>query len=74
MIGVAGGLLGLLLTALGLANIGRLFGPKIAHLAHVDLALLGMTLSVAALAMAITALYPVWRAARVQPALQLKAN
>lgn len=74
LIGLAGGALGLVLTMFGVFHIGGLFGSKIAHLAQVDARLLGLTLLVAIAATVLTALYPVWCAARVQPGLQLKSN
>ena len=73
-IGLAGGVLGLLLTALGMAGIGKVFEPEIARLAHLDFSLVAMTLLVAVVATVLAAFYPTWRAARVQPAWQLKSN
>jgi putative ABC transport system permease protein len=74
MVGVAGGVLGLLLTAGGVYGIGMVFEPEIAELAHVDFGLIGLTLLVAIAATVIAAFYPTWRAAQVQPAWQLKSN
>jgi len=73
-VGVAGGVLGLLLTAVGISGTGLLFKPEIARLAHLDLSLVGLTLVVAILATVAAAFYPAWRAAQVQPAWQLKSN
>ncbi len=73
-VGLAGGVLGLLLTALGMLGIGLLFEPEIARLAHLDFSLIAMTLLVAIVATVLAAFYPAWRAARVQPAWQLKSN
>lgn len=73
-IGLAGGVLGLLLTALGMAGIDRVFEPAIARLAQLDASLLLLTVLVAVLTTLIAALYPTWRAAQVQPAWQLKSN
>jgi putative ABC transport system permease protein len=73
-IGAAGGLLGLLLTAIGVSGVGLLFRPEIARLAHVDFSLVGLTLAVAIVASVIAAFYPTWRAAHVQPAWHLKSN
>jgi len=73
-IGLAGGVLGLLLTALGMAGIGKVFEPEIARLARLDASLFLLTVLVAVAASLIAALYPTWRAAQVQPAWQLKSN
>jgi putative ABC transport system permease protein len=73
-IGLVGGVLGLLLTAFGIFGVGLLFEPEIARLAHLDMSLIGMTVTVAVLATMAAAFYPAWRAAQVQPAWQLKSN
>ena len=73
-VGTAGGLLGLLLTAVGVSGVGLLFKPEIARLAHVDLSLIALTLGVAVAATVIAAFYPAWRAAHVQPAWHLRSN
>lgn len=73
-VGVVGGVLGLVLTAVGISSTGLLFTPEIARLAHLDLALVGLTLAVAIFASVAAAFYPAWRAAQVQPAWQLKSN
>ncbi|WP_426700708.1 ABC transporter permease [Rhodanobacter sp. Col0626] len=73
-VGLAGGVLGLLLTALGMLGVGLLFEPEIARLAHLDFSLVVMTLLVAIVATVLAAFYPTWRAAKVQPAWQLKSN
>jgi putative ABC transport system permease protein len=72
--GLAGGVLGLLFTALGVAGVGVLFPPQIAKLAQLDLSLVGLTLIVAIVATVLAAFYPAWRAAHVQPAWQLKSS
>ncbi|MEP6898904.1 MAG: ABC transporter permease [Rhodanobacter sp.] len=73
-VGLAGGVLGLLLTAVGVSGVGLLFPPQIAKLAQLDFSLVGLTLLVAILATVLAAFYPAWRAAHVQPAWQLKSN
>lgn len=73
-IGLAGGVLGLLLTALGMAGIGHVFEPEVARLATLDASLLLLTMLLAVATTLIAALYPIWRAAQVQPAWQLKSN
>ncbi|WP_027485445.1 FtsX-like permease family protein [Rhodanobacter sp. OR87] len=73
-VGLAGGVLGLLLTALGVSGVGILFQPEIARLARLDVSLVGLTFVVAILATVLAAFYPAWRAAHVQPAWQLKSS
>ncbi|MEO8810509.1 MAG: ABC transporter permease [Rhodanobacter sp.] len=73
-VGLAGGVLGLLFTAAGVTGVGMLFPPQIAKLARLDLSLVALTLLVAIIATVLAAFYPAWRAARVQPAWQLKSN
>lgn len=74
MVGLAGGVLGLLLTGLGVLGIGWVMPADIAELARLDVSLLGMTLLLAVVTTALAGLYPTFRAARVQPAWQLKSN
>jgi putative ABC transport system permease protein len=73
-IGLAGGLLGVLLTMAGMGGIGKVFESHIARLAHLDASLILLTLLAAVISTLIAALYPTWRAAQVQPAWQLKSN
>jgi len=73
-VGLAGGVLGLLLTAVGVAGVGVLFQPEIARLAKLDPSLGVLTFAVAIVATVLAAFYPAWRAAHVQPAWQLKSN
>lgn len=73
-IGLAGGVLGLILTGLGVMGVGLVFPADIARLATVDFSLVLLTLAVAIAASLLAAFYPTWRAAQVQPAWQLKAN
>jgi putative ABC transport system permease protein len=74
MVGVAGGVLGLLLTSAGVASVGWVLPADIADLARLDVSLVALTLLVAVLATLLAGLYPTWRASRVQPAWQLKSN
>ena len=73
-VGLAGGVMGLSLTAVGVAGVGILFPPQIARLAHLDASLVGLTIVVAVAATVLAAFYPTWRAAHVQPAWQLKSS
>ena len=74
MIGAAGGVLGLVLTGVGVASVGLVMPKSIAALARLDVSLLLITLLVAVLATLLAGLYPTFRASRVQPAWQLKSN
>lgn len=74
MVGVAGGLAGLVFTGIGMLSIGLIFDPDIARLAHMNVSLIGLTLLCAIVSTIAAAFYPTWRAARVQPAWQLKSN
>lgn len=73
-IGFVGGVLGVVLTLLGLWGAGGLFEPKIARLVHPDASLMALTVLLAMAATVVSALYPTWRAARIQPAWQIKVN
>jgi len=73
-VGVAGGVLGVLLTGLGMLGVGLVFEPHIAKLVTLDTSLAMLTLLVAVIATVLAAFYPTWRAAQVQPAWQLKSN
>jgi putative ABC transport system permease protein len=74
VIGVGGGLLGLVLTAIGVLGVHRVLSPRLANLAHIDPALLLLTVVLAIAATVLAGVYPTLRAARVQPAWQLKTN
>ncbi|MBN8712902.1 MAG: ABC transporter permease [Xanthomonadales bacterium] len=74
MVGVAGGVLGLLLTGAGVASVGWVLPKDIADLARLDVSLLALALLVAVVATVLAGLYPTWRASNVQPAWQLKSN
>jgi len=74
IVGLAGGVLGVLLTGLGVVSVGWVMPKDIASLARLDLSLLAITLLVAVVATALAGLYPTFRASRVQPAWQLKSN
>jgi putative ABC transport system permease protein len=73
VVGTVGGLLGLLLTALGLAADRAFVAGDLGRLAHLDEGAVALTLLLAVLATVCSGLYPTWQASRAQPALQLKA-
>ena len=72
-LGLAGGLLGLGLTGLGLWAV-RAGSSEYAKLVSLDLAMLFTTLGLALVASLLAGLLPAWRACQVQPALQLKTQ
>src|SRR5690348_1392679 len=74
LVGLVGGLLGLVLTGVGIASVGWVLPRDIAALARLDVSLLFTTLAVAIVATMLAGLYPTMRASAVQPAWQLKSN
>jgi putative ABC transport system permease protein len=74
IVGLSGGVLGLLLTGLGIHGVSWVLPKDIANLARLDFSLLLLTLLVAVIATVLAGLYPTYRASRVQPAWQLKSN
>lgn len=77
VVGVLGGILGLILTALGLAanraSLGHL-ADYAGRLTQLDPGIMALTVGLAIGATLCSGLYPTWRASRVQPAWQLKAQ
>jgi putative ABC transport system permease protein len=72
-VGVGGGIFGLLLIiAIIQFVVGLVFGPAIARLVHASSSIVAVTLLAAILSTVLAALYPVWRAARVEPTVHLK--
>lgn len=74
IVGMAGGVLGLVLTGVGVASVSWVLPRNIAALARLDVSLLLLTVVVAVVAATLAGLYPTFRASRVQPAWQLKSN
>jgi putative ABC transport system permease protein len=74
VIGLAGGLLGVLLTVCFIGNLDLVFESKIARTVHSDASTMTLAISLAVLVTLIAAAYPVWRASRIQPAWQLKTG
>ncbi len=74
VIGLAGGVLGLALTALGLAGLRAILSEPVQRLTHLSLSDVSIAILLAVTATTLAGLYPTWRAARVQPAWQLKAQ
>ena len=71
VVGATGGLIGLLLTWVGLIGVRALY-PDLKTVATLDWSMIGMTVVLAIVAALLAGLYPTWRACRVQPAAQLK--
>jgi putative ABC transport system permease protein len=80
LIGLLGGVVGLVLTAAGLAGLRALLaaasqqGVPISRLASLNADMVVITLVVAVVVTVCAGLYPTWRASRVQPAWQLKTQ
>ncbi|RDS82469.1 ABC transporter permease [Dyella psychrodurans] len=74
IVGLSGGVLGLLLTGIGIHSVSWVLPKDIANLAHLDFELLLLTLVVAVVSTMLAGIYPTFRASRVQPAWQLKSN
>ncbi len=72
-VGVAGGLLGLLLALLGLWAV-RQQPASYASLAHLDGSMLLSTFALAVVASLLAGVLPAWRAMQVAPAIQLKSQ
>lgn len=74
MIGVAGGLLGIALTWLGLRGIENLFQEYefIKNLVRMDWAIILMAIGLAIFSSLSAAIYPTWRACNITPASQLR--
>jgi putative ABC transport system permease protein len=72
-IGIAGGLLGLVVAWLGLAGVRHLI-PDAEALARLDPALVGIAVLLALAASLLAGLFPTWRACQIAPAAQLKSN
>jgi putative ABC transport system permease protein len=74
VVGLAGGILGLGLTALGLWAARALLAKQFVALAHLDLTDTAIAVLLAVGATVLAGIYPTWRAAHVQPAWQLKSQ
>ena len=74
VIGLAGGVLGLLLAWLGLEAVKAMYGDWIRDLAVLDLNMVLLAIALAISSSILAGLYPTWRACQVQPSQQLKAQ
>jgi putative ABC transport system permease protein len=73
VIGLGGGVLGILVAALGLLGVRKLYENYDA-LTRLDLTMVAATLAIAVISGIIAGLYPTWRVCRVQPATYLKTQ
>jgi putative ABC transport system permease protein len=74
VIGLAGAVLGLVLTALGLLGLRSLLSEEVSRLTQFGPWDIGIATLLSVFATMLAGLYPTWRAAQVQPAWQLKAQ
>src|ERR1700722_1905689 len=74
VVGLAGGLLGLALTGLGILGLRSLLTDEVNRLTHFSLSDVAIAVTLSVSATTLAGLYPTWRAAQVQPAWQLKAQ
>ncbi|MFT5757232.1 MAG: putative ABC transport system permease protein [Alteromonadaceae bacterium] len=73
-IGLAGGLLGIILAYLGLKSVESLYGDEMQGLASLDLSMITLAITMSLVATVLAGLYPTWKACNIQPALQLKSQ
>jgi putative ABC transport system permease protein len=73
-IGLAGGLLGLVLAFFGLQGVKALYGEFADKLASLDMAMVLVALLLSLLASILAGLYPIWRACDHAPAAQLNSQ
>jgi putative ABC transport system permease protein len=74
LIGVLGAILGFLLTLLGVLAMRGALADDFASLIYLNAKVVGLEVVLAIIATVGAGLYPTWRAAHVEPALQLKAE
>jgi putative ABC transport system permease protein len=74
VIGLAGGLLGAVLTACFVSSLGLVFPVEVARLAHTTLATLLLAPIIALCMVLLAAAYPILRACRIEPGWQLKSS
>ncbi|SHF57918.1 putative ABC transport system permease protein [Microbulbifer donghaiensis] len=73
-IGVLGGLLGILLSLLGLGGVRQLAMGKIDQIASMDWLMVLAAIGLAVLASLLAGLYPAWRISRTNPSIYLKTQ
>jgi putative ABC transport system permease protein len=73
LVGVAGAVLGLVLTGVGLALTGQR-SEELAAIARLDGTMLALAVALSLAGALLAGLWPTWRASRVRPAMQLKSQ
>ena len=73
-IGLAGGILGLILAYLGLKGVESLYGDTMQGLATLDVSMTALAIVLSLVSTILAGLYPTWRACNIQPAQQLKSQ
>jgi putative ABC transport system permease protein len=73
VVGLSGGVIGLLLTGLGLVAVRSLY-TEYKQVAQLDWTMVLATILVAVIAAILAGFYPTWRACQIAPARQLKAQ
>lgn len=73
-IGLAGGLLGLVLAYLGLQGVQNMYGDYMQGLATLDTNMVIFAVVLSLVTTMLAGIYPTWRACKVQPAHQLKCQ
>ncbi len=74
LVGVTGGILGLLMTWLGLEAMMAIFGSEAANLMKLDSTMVVATVVLALISSISAGLYPTWRACNISPASQLRSQ
>jgi putative ABC transport system permease protein len=74
VIGLAGGLLGAVLTVCFVSSLGLVFPVEVARLAHATLATLLQAPIIALCMVLLAAAYPILRACRIEPGWQIKSS
>jgi putative ABC transport system permease protein len=73
VVGLTGGILGLVLTGLGLVAVRALY-EQYKSVAHLDWSMTMTTIALAVASAVLAGLYPTWRACQIAPARQLKTQ
>jgi len=74
VVGLGGAAVGLVFTWLGLLGLRALLSAKSVELTHMNATDIAIVVAVAVVATLLAGLYPTWRATKIQPAWQLKAQ